>query len=654
MALEPGTVFAGYRIERILGSGGMGTVYLARHPRLPRSVALKVLDLSAGADGDFRIRFEREAELAVRLDHPNVVEVYDRGQEGDRLWISMRRVDGSDVSDLIRRGRAELPPRRAVDIIAQAAAGLDAAHHRGLLHRDVKPANLLVAVDDEGRDQVFVTDFGIARSRDDAAVTASGVLVATLAYAAPEQISGDDLDHRADIYSLGCTLFHMLTGTVPFAGPSPAAVVSAHLFNPPPRVTAHDPSLPPALDEVIGKALAKDPADRYASCRDLAVAAQRALPPADAGRAGYSTGSQEHSPGGAGNTGQHSVGGGAAMGGPASSRAEAWSTPAAHGGAQPAGEGGGPGIHQGGIPAGPVDPPGARHDSGARTGSARRPPDSGGVAATPNTGAGSLQHVRPGHGGADPVSFTGTGPQHVPPGSWAAPPGAVPLTQSNRNQPAPQQVPAPNRHRTAWMVLAAGVGVLVIALVAAVAIRTAGGFGDRADGPPTPLTTTAATSAPPTATAPSTTTTKVVAPAWGRNGELVGLFPGLLPDTPSGRGFNGATCTGLDVLNNGGAPAVECRQDNGIHWYVWSFRAGDPRRDSTFRTNIDNDTTREEDWSRDSGTGKVRWTYYPGGNAGLLTVRFDDPGRAWIIVDVSWDHHTGQDLYDQWWSNAPI
>lgn len=631
MALEPGTVFAGYRIERILGSGGMGTVYLARHPRLPRSVALKVLDLSAGADGDFRVRFEREAELAVRLDHPNVVEIYDRGQEGDRLWISMRRVDGSDVSDLIRRGRAELPPRRAVDIIAQAAAGLDAAHRRGLLHRDVKPANLLVAVDDEGRDQVFVTDFGIARSRDDVAVTASGVLVATLAYAAPEQISGEDLDHRTDIYSLGCTLFHMLTGTVPFAGPSPAAVVSAHLFTPPPRVTAHDASLPSALDEVIAKALAKNPADRYASCRELAVAARRALPPADAGRGDYSTGPQPHSPGGAGSTGPHAIGGGSAMGGPASPRAQAWSTPAAHGGAQPAGAGGGPDVHQGGILAGAVEPPGTRHDSGARTGSARRPPTSG---------------------GADPVPFTGTGSQRVPPGSWAVAPGGAPLTRSTVNQPAPQQVPAPDRHRTAWMVLAAGVGVL--ALVAAVAIRTAGGFGERADGPPTPLTATATTtSASPTTTAPPTTT-KVVAPAWGRNGELVGRFPGLLPDTPSGRGFNGATCTGLDVLNNGGAPAVECRQDNGIHWYVWSFRPGDPRRDSTFRTNIDNDTTREEDWSRDSGTGKVRWTYYPGGNAGLLTVRFDDPGRAWTIVDVSWDHHTGQDLYDQWWSNAPI
>jgi serine/threonine protein kinase len=151
MTLRPGSVFAGYRIERTLGSGGMGTVYLARHPRLPRSVALKVLDPSAGADPEFRARFQREAELAARLDHPNVVEIYDRGSDDDQLWMSMRYVAGSDVAQLIGRRSRALPQSRVIEILAQAAEGLDAAHRRGLLHRDVKPANLLVATGDDGR-----------------------------------------------------------------------------------------------------------------------------------------------------------------------------------------------------------------------------------------------------------------------------------------------------------------------------------------------------------------------------------------------------------------------------------------------------------------------------------------------------------------------
>ncbi|KAA0018055.1 serine/threonine-protein kinase [Antrihabitans cavernicola] len=286
MALLPGTVFAGYTIERRLGAGGMGAVYLARHPRLPRRDALKVLDDSLGSDHAFRARFEREAELASRLDHPNIVSIYDRGSEGSQLWISMQYVDGVDVSALVKQGPAALPPERVSYIIGEAARGLDSAHRRGLLHRDVKPANILVARSDDDHDKVLVTDFGIARSLDESvALTATGSLVATLAYAAPEQIEGKQVDHRVDIYALGCTLYEMLTGSVPFRRESPVAVMHAHLSSPPPRATLTSPGVPPEIDDVIAKAMAKDPAQRFGSCRELAEAAATALrSPVDRGR----------------------------------------------------------------------------------------------------------------------------------------------------------------------------------------------------------------------------------------------------------------------------------------------------------------------------------------------------------------------------------
>jgi serine/threonine-protein kinase len=275
-------VFAGYLIERRLGVGGMGAVYAARHPRLPRRVALKVLSEHLGSDPEFRARFEREAELAARVDHPNVVSVYDRGVEGDSPWIAMQYVDGVDVHQLIMRGRSVLTPGRAVFVLAEAAKGLDSAHRRGLLHRDVKPANILVAEDPDEGDHVLVTDFGIARAVDQAsALTNAGSIPATMPFASPEQISGRELDHRSDIYSLGCTLYVMLTGSFPFPRDSQIAVMHAHLADPPPRATAGNPSLPTEMDDVIARAMAKQPEHRYRSCRELASAAHTALSRAD-------------------------------------------------------------------------------------------------------------------------------------------------------------------------------------------------------------------------------------------------------------------------------------------------------------------------------------------------------------------------------------
>ncbi|MDE1671620.1 MULTISPECIES: serine/threonine-protein kinase [Nocardia] len=281
MSVQPGDVFAGYRIIRRIGAGGMGAVYLAEHPRLPRLDAVKILDPDLGADAEFRARFEREAELAARLEHPNVVSIYDRGAEGDLLWIGMRYVDGVDAAELVRRGPSVLPARRAVRIVAAAARGLDAAHRSGLLHRDVKPANILVSTADDGSDAVRITDFGIARPLEaTASLTTTGSVLASFAYAAPEQLTGGPLDHRADIYSLGCTLYEMLTGAVPFGKRTPAASLQAHLYEPPPRPSLANPALPTAIDEVVVRAMAKNPAARYASCAELAAAAIRALEPA--------------------------------------------------------------------------------------------------------------------------------------------------------------------------------------------------------------------------------------------------------------------------------------------------------------------------------------------------------------------------------------
>ncbi|MGW5383639.1 serine/threonine-protein kinase [Nocardia sp. NPDC003963] len=272
--MQVGDVIGGYRIERLLGSGGMGSVYLARHPRMPRRVALKTLNDSVGADSEFRARFIREADLAARLSHPNVVAIHDRGVQDECLWIAMQYVSGSDAAQLIEDQPRGLDPYRAVDIVTAAARGLDAAHEAGLLHRDVKPANILVS----SSGWVLVTDFGIARDTGASTVlTATGDVLATIAYAAPEQISGETLDHRADVYALGCTLYYLLTGAKPFPRPTPAAVLSAHLNDRPPKPSAVRSELPHGLDIVIAQAMAKAPRDRYPSCGALAADARAAL-----------------------------------------------------------------------------------------------------------------------------------------------------------------------------------------------------------------------------------------------------------------------------------------------------------------------------------------------------------------------------------------
>ena len=273
MPLASGETFAGYTVLRLLGRGGMSEVYLAQHPRLPRRDALKILLGGTAADSGFRERFHREAELAATLWHPNIVQVHDRGEFDGQLWLAMDYVEGADAAQLMsRRYPAGMPTRDACAVIIAVAAALDYAHQCGLLHRDVKPANILLTDPIDGQRRALLADFGIARQHDDiSGLTDTNFTVGTVTYAAPEQLMGGDLDGRADQYALAATAFHLLTGAPPYQHSNPVAVISRHLTAPLPKLSDRRSELS-NLDEVLSRALAKEPADRFADCHEFAAA----------------------------------------------------------------------------------------------------------------------------------------------------------------------------------------------------------------------------------------------------------------------------------------------------------------------------------------------------------------------------------------------
>ena len=244
MPLSPGQTFAGYTIIRLLGSGAMGEVYLAQHPRLPRQDALKILRPDVSAEQDYRQRFIREADLAATLWHPNIVAVHDRGEEGDQLWISMDYVDGTDAARLLGdQYPAGMPAGEVADTLTAIASALDNAHQHELLHRDVKPANILLANPVDGERRILLSDFGIARTTGDVSgLTATNMTMGTLPYASPEQLMGKPMDGRADQYSLAATAYHLLTGSPLFRESSPAAVIGSHLTAPPPPLAPLAPN----------------------------------------------------------------------------------------------------------------------------------------------------------------------------------------------------------------------------------------------------------------------------------------------------------------------------------------------------------------------------------------------------------------------------
>ncbi|KWX68541.1 serine/threonine-protein kinase [Mycobacterium sp. NAZ190054] len=278
MPLAPGETFAGYTIVRLLGSGGMGEVYLAQHPRLPRRDALKILPAAVSADSEYRQRFHREADIAAALWHPHIVGVHDRGEHRGQIWISMDYVEGTDAARLLTtEHRGGMPARDVAQIVSAVAEALDYAHERHLLHRDVKPANILVSHPGSPDQRILLADFGIARRDDDiSGLTATNMTVGTVSYAAPEQLMGHELDGRADQYALAATAFHLLTGEPPFSHSNPAVVIGRHLSADPPALATHRPELSGA-DAVLAKAMAKNPGDRFGSCAEFADALGRQL-----------------------------------------------------------------------------------------------------------------------------------------------------------------------------------------------------------------------------------------------------------------------------------------------------------------------------------------------------------------------------------------
>lgn len=294
MPLASGETFAGFRVLRMLGAGAMGEVYLVQHPRLPRREALKVLSSALTADRAFRERFNREADVISSLWHPHIVGVHDRGEFDGHLWISMDFVDGTDAAELSGRDHA-MPVPQVLRIVAAVADALDYAHQHKLLHRDVKPANILIGRPDSD-ERIVLADFGIAKQLGESSgLTQTNMAIGTVAYAAPEQLSGAPVDGRADQYALAATAFHLLAGSEPYQNSNPAVVVGQHLTAPPPMIGERRPDLA-ILQPAFSTAMAKDPRMRYNACADFGRELERLFgtrpnqlaigPPAAAGAKG--------------------------------------------------------------------------------------------------------------------------------------------------------------------------------------------------------------------------------------------------------------------------------------------------------------------------------------------------------------------------------
>ena len=267
-----GTEVAGHRIDAVVARGGMGIVYKATHLSLGRTVALKLIAPELARDVTFRERFTREARIAASLDHPHVVPVYEAGEDGEVLYLAMRYVEGTDLRALVAT-EGPLTPVRATKLVSQVADALDAAHAKGLVHRDVKPANVLVG----HGDHAYLTDFGLTKLAASTGMTRTGMVVGTVDYIAPEQVKGRPIDARTDVYALGCVLFHTLTGQAPFDRDNDMAKMYAHVNDVAPSLRQARPELPVELEKVVQRALAKEPADRFPSAGDLGEAARAAV-----------------------------------------------------------------------------------------------------------------------------------------------------------------------------------------------------------------------------------------------------------------------------------------------------------------------------------------------------------------------------------------
>ncbi|WP_067690820.1 serine/threonine-protein kinase [Nocardia jejuensis] len=587
LGLVAGAVFAGHRIERVLGRGGMGTVYLAQHPRLPRLIALKLLNRDVQGEEDVQRRFAREADVAARLDHPNIVAVLDRGVEDGQLWIAMQYVDGSDAAAF---GGSALDPVRAARIIGQTAEALDYAHERGVLHRDVKPANILLTAG-RGGDRVLLSDFGIARLLDDQnQLTKTGDLRATLAYAAPEQLSGAIVDHRVDQYALGCTLFALLTGQAPFPATDPGAMVVAHLTHPVRAVSAMVPGLPVAIDAVIARAMAKTPDERYSSCSEFAEAAVEALdrpaterlPPQGIPRA--------------------PVG--------------AWSNESAH----PA---------DSSMRAEPVPHASPRSDATTRSAVTVR---SGPVPSHPRSTQGSGAHL--GNNLGEEIAdnrdeFTDRSARDASQRSAGDPVGPTydsrqPGWTSEATRAASVRPDAVSRRWRTVSVL-----LIVLALLAVATVGAAGVYWKYLRPRPEAM-------------------------PWGAHQSIAALLPQLIPANPAGAGWRGAQCSAVGmVVVQPGDPVPErqimCTDSDGlIAWYTRYSRAQDVQGYLDARAA----RVSEREFSTAGNLGLYRPT--GAGSPFTLAGYSTAPAFDQTLIEISWPGHTFDETRDQWWQVAPI
>jgi Protein kinase domain len=307
---QVGEEFASYRIEALIGRGGMGMVYRAEQQRPRRKVALKLLAPELSTEGGFRERFIRESDLAAAIEHPNIIPIYEAGESDGQLFIAMRYVHGADLKGLVA-AEGRLDPSRALDLIGQVGSALDVAHSKGLVHRDVKPHNMLIASGEgpESTDHVYLTDFGLTKhTASRSGLTAAGQFVGSIDYVAPEQIEGKSVDPRTDIYALGCVFYEAITGRIPFERDSEVSVMYAHLSDPPPTPSSMRPELGTGIDAVLAKTMAKSPNDRFASCKEFVAAAREELGVASGERSQRKSGETVVAPSVAGAAGGAAVG----------------------------------------------------------------------------------------------------------------------------------------------------------------------------------------------------------------------------------------------------------------------------------------------------------------------------------------------------------
>ncbi|MBL1076205.1 serine/threonine protein kinase [Nocardia sp. 2] len=604
--LSNGDEFAGYVIERTLGRGGMGSVYLAKHPRLPRMTALKLLNREMVFDKEIRARFEREADLVSGLDHHNIVTVYDRGLEDGQLWISMQYIDGVDAASVNPQA---LPPERAVQIIAETADALDYAHRNEVLHRDVKPANIMLARSTGGKgERVYLTDFGIARLRDETSnLTQTGTFTATLAYASPEQLTGSVLDGRSDQYSLACTLFWLLTGSGPFQATNPAAVIQGHLQNPPPPVTQLRQGLPQALDMVIAKAMAKRPEDRFVSCSEFAAAARRAL---------------------------------ASPSAPAMPLVNPRTAPP-----MPFAATGGPAPTAGPMTSGPNATAGPMHTSGPRT----APPNPTAAPAPyptmVNTVTPPPQQVAPFTPNRPTNQYTTPGYNYSNPGTPTVPPPGMPPGTG----PRPMQQP-PRKSNTG-LIIGSIVGLLVLALVVVVVVVAASGGDDKGGGTAGGTTTTTSSAAVPV-------TNKTV--DWSTVSQE---FPRMLPASKSSEtGYNGATCW---LADSSSPPDADEGEPDFGNWTVqWRCFGGGNNEDPFYRV-YGYDSSADLQSVLSGLTPNEKSTDSNGGES-YTNYQFTDLSRPRMVTNFTGDSDRTQmlmytdgvvgsmDAVLSWWRSAPL